>query len=292
MLKIEINIQRPILTLVVFLAVTAGFCGGDLIVAFAKDYYRATAQAVGGFDYKQSIAESQDSIQKLRTEQMLLKQKESILRQQLQTIQNQKNLAAGQNPALENSYLKSINMLLALLKDSRLSEQKLLESYRQMWEAERLAESLAFSGQIEDIQISWPVAPSLGISAYFKDQKYLKRFGFEHKAIDIPIAQDSAFYAAADGVVKIISDNDLGYSYLIIEHDGFSTLYGHVSEFLAEEGQTVSRGDLIGKTGGMPGTKGAGQITTGPHMHFELIINGEHSDPLAYLPDRGVFVKK
>lgn len=132
---------------------------------------------------------------------------------------------------------------------------------------------------------SWPVTPNKGISAYFHDSSYYARFGVQHNAIDIPEYQGSPIHSPADGVVYKVKDNGYGYSYIILAHaGGFTTTYGHVSSILVEEGQRVSQGSIIGLTGGMPGTKGSGYMTTGPHLHFEIYLNGTHIDPLNYLP--------
>ena len=85
-------------------------------------------------------------------------------------------------------------------------------------------------------------------------------------------------------MVQTVADNGFGYSYLIIKHEGGATVYGHVSEFLVQEGDIVTDGQPIAKSGGRPGSKGAGGMTTGPHLHFELYVNGAATDPLAYLP--------
>ena len=131
----------------------------------------------------------------------------------------------------------------------------------------------------------WPVDPWKGISAYFRDQDYVGVFGVQHDAADIPQYQGSAVRAAADGYVFKVSDNGYGYSYIVLAHaDGFSTVYGHMSEMLVKEKDVVFRGSIIGLSGGMPGTKGAGYMTTGPHLHFELHLNGTPVDPLKYLP--------
>lgn len=130
----------------------------------------------------------------------------------------------------------------------------------------------------------WPIKPARGVSAFFRDSSYRARFGVAHQAIDIPTNQATKIHAPKDGIVYKTKDNGLGYSYIILSHkDKLMTVYGHVSSILVKEGQIVKGGDVIGLTGGMPGTKGAGYMTTGPHLHFEVLKNGEHVDPLDYL---------
>ncbi|HLG25309.1 MAG TPA: M23 family metallopeptidase, partial [Candidatus Gracilibacteria bacterium] len=74
-------------------------------------------------------------------------------------------------------------------------------------------------------------------------------------------------------------------SYIILAHaGGFMTVYGHVSELRVEAGEKVFAGQTIGLTGGTPGTKGAGVMTTGAHLHFEVMKGGKYVDPLDYLP--------
>lgn len=131
---------------------------------------------------------------------------------------------------------------------------------------------------------NWPVKPSRGLSAYFRDSAYRATFGIPHNAIDIPTPQGTTVFAPRDGYVYKIKDNGMGYSYLIMTHsDGFMTVYGHVIEFIAKEGQFVKAGEPIALSGGMPGTKGAGAITTGPHLHLEILKDGVYQDPLDYL---------
>ena len=131
----------------------------------------------------------------------------------------------------------------------------------------------------------WAVSPKRGISAYFRDPSYRAYFGVGHNAIDIRASQGTPVRAVTEGVVYRAKDNGYGYSYItLVHHDGLMTNYGHVSEISVEEGQVVYAGEVIGLSGGMPGTKGAGYMTTGPHLHLEFIANGDYTDPLRYLP--------
>jgi len=141
----------------------------------------------------------------------------------------------------------------------------------------------------------WPVQPE-AITAYFHDLNYPKRWG-THEAIDIRAKQFTEIRAPANGYVFQTKDNGMGYSYIILAHKNkLITVYGHVSEIKVKPGTVVKQGDVIGLTGGMPGTKGAGWQTTGPHLHFEVWHDGQQVDPLdwlsvmelpiEYIPDR------
>ena len=133
--------------------------------------------------------------------------------------------------------------------------------------------------------LAWPINPTLGISAYYHDSAYEKALGIPHQGLDIRIAQGSRVKSADDGIITKVADNGFAYSYVIIAHpDKTLTLYGHLSEIFVTEGEVVREGQTIGFSGGIPGTKGAGWLTTGAHLHFEVFKDFQHVDPLNYLP--------
>lgn len=131
--------------------------------------------------------------------------------------------------------------------------------------------------------LAWPIPPNK-ITAEFHDPSYPAKWGY-HNAIDIRTPQYTQIHAPANAYVAKVADNGMGYSYIILAHkNGLSTVYGHVSQIMVKAGQTVKKGDVIGLTGGTPGTKGAGLQTTGAHLHFETHLNGTPVDPLNFLP--------
>ena len=133
----------------------------------------------------------------------------------------------------------------------------------------------------------WPVNPSYkGISAFYDDPGYLRLFGFSHKAIDIPEPTGTPIRAVADGYVYQAEDpEDASYNAIFLLHsNSLMTVYGHASEVWVAEGVLVKQGEIIGLTGGAPGSLGAGRYTTGPHLHFEVREAGERKNPLNYLP--------
>ncbi len=136
-----------------------------------------------------------------------------------------------------------------------------------------------------DGSLAWPVNPYKGISAYFMDPSYYSYFGMNHYAVDIPTPQGTPMHAPADGYLIRYRDAGYGYSYIVLLHAGeISTVYGHASACFLPEGSMVKRGDIIGLSGGTPGTWGAGMMTTGPHLHFEVRVNGVPVNPLNYMP--------
>jgi len=136
-----------------------------------------------------------------------------------------------------------------------------------------------------DKTIDWPV-PKNRINTTFHDPDYpYRKIIGEHSAIDIRAAQGTTLTAAASGyVAKVKFDGTKNYAYIMIIHgNGLSTVYGHVSAVYVTTDQYVTQGETIGRSGGTPGGIGSGPFTTGPHLHFEVRLNGMPVNPLSYL---------
>ena len=100
-----------------------------------------------------------------------------------------------------------------------------------------------------------------------------------HGGMDLAVPTGTPIRAALPGTVVVSKYNAGGYGYYVmIDHgNGLATLYGHCSKLLAKVGQTVEAGDIIA----LSGSTGR---STGPHLHFETRVNGERTNPRAYLP--------
>lgn len=159
--------------------------------------------------------------------------------------------------------------------DEAIEEQRIIQERIQTVAMENSFESE------ENEDFIWPVEPRLGISAGFLDSEYEARFNLPHYGIDIPTDQLTPVRATMSGIVVTAHDGgENGYSYLQLSHsDEYSSVYGHLYEFLVKEGEQVSQNQIIAFSGGALGTKGAGPLSTGPHVHFEVLKNGKQIDP-------------
>ena len=99
-----------------------------------------------------------------------------------------------------------------------------------------------------------------------------------HTGMDLAIPTGTPVRAALPGTVRVAKyDSSYGYYVTIGHENGLLTLYGHNSRLLVQPGQTVQAGDVIS----LSGSTGR---STGPHLHFEVRVNGQRTNPRYYLP--------
>lgn len=128
----------------------------------------------------------------------------------------------------------------------------------------------------------WPVNTSKKISSPIGGRVSPGGIGStNHKGVDIcNVGYTSSVFAVKSG--KVILANTSGWgggygNYVVIDHGGgVTTLYAHMSSVSVSEGQMVSQGTVIGITGNTG-------VSTGPHLHYEVRINGVYQNPLNYL---------
>ncbi|HXC17213.1 MAG TPA: peptidoglycan DD-metalloendopeptidase family protein [Holophagaceae bacterium] len=141
-----------------------------------------------------------------------------------------------------------------------------------------------------NLDLLWPVE-TRSISSYWgprtrtrvirvkNRRKKRVHYRSRHKGIDLPAPMHTDIYAAMDGIV-VYAGKARGYGNLVtVDHgNGVSTVYGHESVTLVHEGDIVHRGEKIAEVGR------AGNAT-GPHLHFELRVDGVQRNPLPVLDD-------
>jgi murein DD-endopeptidase MepM/ murein hydrolase activator NlpD len=98
-----------------------------------------------------------------------------------------------------------------------------------------------------------------------------------HTGIDFAASIGTPIYATADGIIDQLEVSFSGYGKMIeIDHGfGYRTRYAHMHGFAVKKGQKVKRGDLIGYVGDTG-------LSTAPHLHYEVFVNGKHVNPVYY----------
>lgn len=170
---------------------------------------------------------------------------------------------------------------LKTLKEDSLEWEKALDEWEEL--SEKLGEEIRALQQKEgfartgEIQMIWPVRGAITSKFGMRYHPIVRRYRL-HSGIDIAVPEGRPIMAAESGIV-IQSGVLGGYGYaIVIDHGkGVSTLYGHCSALLVNVGDVVSKGQIIARSGNTG-------LSTGPHLHFEVRVNGSPVDPLRYLP--------
>ena len=98
-----------------------------------------------------------------------------------------------------------------------------------------------------------------------------------HAGMDFTAPLGSEIYASGDGTVESVNSGKRGMgNYIVINHGfGYSSVYAHLDSFAVRAGQKVHRGDVIGYVGDTG-------LSIAPHLHYEILLNGQHVDPVNY----------
>lgn len=199
-----------------------------------------------------------------------------------------------------NEQMGGKKTLLVQTQSSELKFRTLLESLRQQYKMvetevsayeDQVRKKLADQDRFKNVpaklgDFMWPVSGRY-VTSRFHDPDYPFRRVFEHSGTDIRSPQGSAIVASNSGYVGRAKRCTLAscYSYVLLIHNGnLSTVYGHMSRILVSDDQYVTKGDVIGYSGGTPGVAGSGPFVTGAHLHFEVRLNGIPVDGMNYLP--------
>jgi murein DD-endopeptidase MepM/ murein hydrolase activator NlpD len=126
-----------------------------------------------------------------------------------------------------------------------------------------------------------PLRPSTyrRISSHFGMRFHpIRKVNKMHYGMDISADIGTPVYATADGVVSIASHRQAGYGTMVqLTHPfGFKTIYGHLKSFTCVPAQNIRRGTLIGYVGSTG-------LSTGPHLHYEIVKNGRRIDPIEFV---------
>lgn len=119
----------------------------------------------------------------------------------------------------------------------------------------------------------WPVKKGNISSAYGSRNSPFGQESQWHPGIDIAAKYGAAIYAGASGIVETAGENGSYGNYICLNHgNGYKSSYGHLSSLAVRAGDKVTKGQIIGYIG-------SSGYSTGPHLHYEVFLNGENIDP-------------
>lgn len=201
-----------------------------------------------------------------------LREKQKEHRSKVEKLVIQEELKARE---IDDIYNEKKNLLYrtTVNKNALIQMEKKLEI--QEAEVTRILESYRY-GTAPSGKFAWPVAGRIVSSFGYRIHPIFRVRRF-HTGIDISAPYGTLIKAADGGqVVKTGYFGGYGYSVMLYHGGGFATLYAHLSSINVSIGQFVQRGQVIG----LVGSTG---WSTGPHLHFEVRINGDPQNPRAYL---------
>lgn len=219
-----------------------------------------------------------DLIENLNNEKSHLEDTKIELELKKAELENSKDNLAGKQTDL--------NQQVSMLEDKKYQLSKDLEALGDQVdrlnddanELTKIIENMKLEAKYVGGVMTWPTPGIYRITSPFGYRIHpILNTKKLHTGIDIGVPQGTAVVAAQAGHI-IYSDWYGGYGLVVmIDHGGgIVTLYGHNSKLIAKVGQYVEKGQKIS----LSGTTG---LSTGPHLHFEVRVNGQYVDPLTYV---------
>lgn len=226
-----------------------------------------------------------DLLTKLETEQKEIEEEQTALDQELSQLETQKSELEAKKQQYYQQLTEAKGAVAAKEAEQKLSESKIQELLAAKAQVE--SEFTGSTGDFVGGDWIWPVPGYSNISSPFGYRTWSDGTVEFHNGIDINKGSASTIMGAPivasnSGRVIRAKYNAGGYGYYVmIDHGGNNyTLYGHCSSLAVTTGQWVTQGQVIAYVGSTGNS-------TGPHLHFEIRINGVAQNPLNYLSSRG-----
>lgn len=233
--------------------------------------------------YIQIMSEHDDAIVSALTEDKEgFQSQKADVEEKKAEIEDEKAQLSAKKEELDEKKAKADSLLSQIAADKAVLQEEQIKIDKEMAGARAALDAIinaaaARSGDTDYVGGTWKwPAPGYGrVSSKFGWRSWSQSY---HKGIDIAAPSGANIVASNAGTVVTSSFNAGGYgNYVIIDHGGkYMTVYGHFSRRLVSVGQKVNRGQVIG----LCGSTGR---STGPHLHFEIRVNGVAQNPLNYL---------
>ncbi len=224
------------------------------------------------------VVHDQNLIQFLKEQRDIIEQKKV----ELETIKLELVALFESKLAKQDELSVALSNLIVYKEDLSKDEAAMSEMEDQLLkEADQLTDiikNLESAATYVGGEMMWPVPGHYSITSLFGKRIHpISKAYTMHTGLDIASPRNTDLVSAQTGTV-IFANWFAGYGKaIIIDHGGgYTTLYAHLDVMSVEVGQVVKKGQSIGKTGNSG-------YSTGPHLHFEVRMNGDYVDPLTYV---------
>jgi murein DD-endopeptidase MepM/ murein hydrolase activator NlpD len=242
-------------------------------VQFASNLKLVNLFAEQGNDNVHQVKDKKNAVMTIKKVMMELRDKQKEHEEEISHLVVQSEDKASQ---IEGLY----GQKKVLLSQTRANKEQLIQMEAELAEKEdeliKILESYRY-GIPPSGKLLWPTNGILvsGFGYRIHPIFGVNRF---HSGIDIGASYGTPVVAAAGGeVIQSGYFGGYGYSVMLYHGGGYATWYAHLSSINVSMGQLVERGGLVGRVGSTG-------WSTGPHLHFEIRINGAAQDPMGYLP--------
>lgn len=239
--------------------------------------------------YLEAMADyDQGLIDELTSDKEGYQDKKAVVEAKKKEIDAQKAELAEKKTELDAQQKEAEELMKQIKADEEAYKKKQAEIDLQMEQARVQLDALVSKNTANSQNtayyggsFSWPTPGYKNVTSKYGWRTYTlngKKVTSNHKGIDIGAPSGAKIIASNGGKVATSAYNANGYgNYVILDHGGGKlTVYGHMSKRGVSVGQSVTKGQQIGKVGS------TGR-STGPHLHFEIRINGNAVNPLNYL---------
>lgn len=268
------QIVLAITVLALFLFLKSGEKGKELSERFSslmkEDFltYKVTSAVSGFRDYLMK----QESVFAVLSDRVEIVETTSEAKSGEEVTEEAKETT---EPTEETTKTESAEEVLATIEVSEIAAVAAVKNIK--------AESMTFEKKEEKTdtkeQMIFPVEGGRYTSYFGERTDPISEGADYHNGVDIGADEGDEILAVYDGTVSLVGEDERSGKYIFLSHDDSTvTFYCHCSEILLSEGDKVKKGDviaLVGSTG----------YSTGPHLHFELRIDGESTDPMPLLED-------
>ena len=231
---------------------------------------------------KSTRAEIEDKQQQIEADKTAAEEKKAVVASKKQELdaqsQEKKDLINKENENIEAAKARLAKIEAEEERTRREIAAREAEERRKAEEAAKKNGTVYTPVVYNASGMIWPVPSCHIITSDFKMRTHPTTGEYKlHTGIDIGCRSGSSVLAAQSGTVITAGYNIAYGHYIVISHgNGVSTLYAHNSSLLVSVGQTVKQGQTIARSGNTG-------YSTGPHMHFEVLINGNPVNPRGYV---------